>query len=193
MQRRKTPCWPPSAPIAAGCIAVRCSRRMLWPKMSCSRPSAPLLQRSGTYTLEADVIVVTGAAGFIGSNLVMALNARGERNILAVDDLSDGTKFRNLAEATIADYMDKDEFLARIENGELPQIRAMFHQGACSTTTEWNGKFMMDVNYRYSKVLLHFCDDHGIPFIYASSASVYGMGRHGFREDAACERPLNMY
>ena len=139
------------------------------------------------------MIVVTGAAGFIGSNLVMALNARGERNILAVDDLSDGTKFRNLAEATIADYMDKDEFLARIENGELPQIRVMFHQGACSTTTEWNGKFMMDVNYRYSKVLLHFCDDHGIPFIYASSASVYGMGKHGFREDPACERPLNMY
>jgi ADP-L-glycero-D-manno-heptose 6-epimerase len=139
------------------------------------------------------VIVVTGAAGFIGSNLVMALNARGERNILAVDDLTDGTKFRNLAEATICDYMDKDEFLARIETGELPQVLAVFHQGACSTTTEWNGKFMMDVNFRYSKTLLHYCDQHGIPFIYASSASVYGMGKDGFREDAACERPLNMY
>lgn len=139
------------------------------------------------------MIVVTGAAGFIGSNLVMALNARGERNILAVDDLTDGTKFRNLAEATIGDYMDKDEFLARVESGDLPQIRALFHQGACSTTTEWNGRFMMDVNFRYSKTLLHYCDEHGVPFIYASSASVYGLGKSGFREDPACESPLNMY
>ena len=139
------------------------------------------------------MIVVTGAAGFIGSNLVLALNARGERNILAVDDLTDGTKFRNLAEATIADYMDKDEFLARVEKGELPQIRVLFHQGACSATTEWNGRFMMDVNFRYSRTLLHYCDEHGIPFIYASSASVYGMGHAGFREEATSERPLNMY
>jgi ADP-L-glycero-D-manno-heptose 6-epimerase len=139
------------------------------------------------------MIVVTGAAGFIGSNLVMGLNAKGASDILAVDDLSDGTKFRNLAEAEIADYLDKDEFLARVEGNGLPQISAVFHQGACSTTTEWNGKFMMDVNYRYSKLLLHFCQARGIPYFYASSASVYGMGTQGFREERACERPLNMY
>ncbi len=139
------------------------------------------------------MIVVTGAAGFIGANLVLGLNARGVRDIIAVDDLHDGTKFRNLAEADIADYLDKDEFLARVENGGLPKIQAVFHQGACSATTEWNGRFMMDVNYRYTKTLLHWCRDRRVPFLYASSASVYGMGQQGFREDRACEKPLNMY
>lgn len=139
------------------------------------------------------MIVVTGAAGFIGSNLVMGLNARGERDILAVDELTDGTKFRNLAQADIADYMERDEFLARVEAGELPKIDAVFHQGACSATTEWNGRFMMDVNYRYSKVLLHFCQSKRIPYVYASSASVYGMGAAGFRESRECEGPLNVY
>ena len=139
------------------------------------------------------MIVVTGAAGFIGANLVLGLNARGATDIIAVDDLQDGTKFRNLAEAEIADYQDKDEFLGRVERGELPKIEAIFHQGACSATTEWNGRYMMDVNYRYTKTLLHYCQAKRIPFFYASSASVYGMGKAGFREDRACERPLNMY
>ncbi len=139
------------------------------------------------------MIVVTGAAGFIGANLVLGLNARGICDIIAVDDLSDGTKFRNLAEADIADYQDKDEFLTHVERGELPKIDAIFHQGACSATTEWNGKFMMDVNYRYSKTLLAFCQARAIPFIYASSASVYGMGKSGFRESRECEHPLNVY
>ena len=139
------------------------------------------------------MIVVTGAAGFIGSNLVLGLNARGVKDILAVDELTDGTKFRNLAEAEIADYLDKDEFLTRLQAGELPKIEAVFHQGACSATTEWNGRYMMDVNYRYSKILLHWCQDHRVPCLYASSASVYGMGTQGFREDRACEKPLNVY
>jgi ADP-L-glycero-D-manno-heptose 6-epimerase len=139
------------------------------------------------------VIVVTGAAGFIGSNIVLALNARGRKDILAVDDLTDGTKFRNLAEAEIADYLDKDEFLARVEAGTLPKIDAVFHQGACSSTTEWNGKYVMDVNYDYSKALLHFCQHQRAPYFYASSASVYGMGKQGFREERSCEKPLNMY
>jgi ADP-L-glycero-D-manno-heptose 6-epimerase len=139
------------------------------------------------------LIVVTGAAGFIGSNLVLGLNAKGERDIIAVDDLSDGTKCRNLAEAEIADYLDRDEFLARVERDEMPRPRAVFHQGACSATTEWNGKYMMDVNYRYSKALLRWCERHQTPYIYASSASVYGMGTQGFRESRECERPLNMY
>jgi ADP-L-glycero-D-manno-heptose 6-epimerase len=139
------------------------------------------------------LIVVTGAAGFIGSNLVLALNARGRSDILAVDDLTDGTKFRNLAEAEIADYLDKDEFLARVETGTLPKIDAVFHQGACSATTEWNGKFVMDVNFAYSKALLHFTQHLRAPYFYASSASVYGMGTQGFREERGCEKPMNMY
>jgi len=139
------------------------------------------------------VVVVTGAAGFVGSNLVHALNQRGVTNVLAVDDLTDGTKCRNLADLEIADYMDKDEFLARVVEDQLPRIAVIFHQGACSTTTEWNGKFMMDVNYRYSKTLLQWTQQNAAPYIYASSASVYGMGHHGFKEERACEKPLNMY
>ncbi|HEX4910668.1 MAG TPA: NAD-dependent epimerase/dehydratase family protein, partial [Permianibacter sp.] len=89
-------------------------------------------------------IIVTGGAGFIGSNLVRHLNARGYSNILVVDDLTDGHKFINLAGLKIADYLDKDEFLARIQcNADLGEVQAVFHQGACSTTTEWNGKYMM--------------------------------------------------
>lgn len=139
------------------------------------------------------MLVVTGAAGFIGSNLVHALNARGERDIIAVDDLTDGTKFRNLVDAEIADYLDQEEFLARLAAGRLPKIEAVFHEGACSDTTEWNGKFVMAVNYRYTRTLLEWCQQAGTRFIYASSASVYGMGTAGFREDRACEHPLNMY
>lgn len=139
------------------------------------------------------MIVVTGAAGFIGSNLVKGLNAEGEREILCVDDLSDGTKFLNMADVEIGDYLDKDEFLERIVDDRLPTIEAIFHQGACSSTTEWNGRFMMDINYRYSRMLLDWSQNHGVPFLYASSASVYGDGARGFSEERRCEGPLNVY
>ena len=139
------------------------------------------------------MIVVTGAAGFIGSNLVAGLNRKGHTDLVAVDDLTDGTKFRNLADLAIADYQDKDEFLAAVEEEGLPKgVTAVFHQGACSNTTEWNGEFMMEVNYRYSKVLLQACQEARVPFIYASSASVYGMGPK-FQEEHAVEKPLNLY
>jgi len=138
------------------------------------------------------MIIVTGGAGFIGSNIVKALNERGETDILVVDELTDGHKFVNLADCQIADYLDKDDFLARIKQGEFETVRAIFHEGACSTTTEWNGKYMMEVNYEYSKVLLHHCLEYKIPYLYASSAAVYG-GSHTFRESPENEKPLNVY
>lgn len=140
------------------------------------------------------MIIITGGAGFIGSNIVKKLNEHGHTNILVVDDLSDGTKFRNLADCEILDYMDKDEFLNKISSDEpaFRHVQAVFHQGACSTTTEWDGRFMMRNNYEYSKSLLHFCLPRSIPFVYASSASVYGGGQI-FREERAHEAPLNVY
>ena len=138
------------------------------------------------------MIVVTGAAGFIGSNIVRGLNRRGHTNILAVDDLTDGDKFVNLVGGQIADYMHKDEFRRGVLDGFLPGVRAVFHQGACSDTTERNGQFMMDNNYRVTLELFEYCQSHKIPFIYASSAAVYGVGPV-YVEDLANERPLNVY
>jgi ADP-L-glycero-D-manno-heptose 6-epimerase len=139
------------------------------------------------------MIIVTGGAGFIGSNIVKELNERGERDILVVDDLTDGTKFKNLADCEIADYCDKEDFLNQIiNNKEFGHVKAIFHQGACSTTTEWDGRFMLRNNYEYSKILLHYCLDRKIPFIYASSASVYGDGKV-FKEMLEYEAPLNVY
>ena len=137
--------------------------------------------------------VVTGAAGFIGSNLVRALNARGETQILAVDDLERSDKFRHLAACEIADFLDKDEFRKRLDAGEFSgSIDVVFHQGACSDTMESDGRFMMENNYRYSMALLDFCVDDEIPLLYASSAAVYGAGT-GFREERKFEAPLNVY
>ena len=138
------------------------------------------------------MIVVTGAAGFVGSNIVRGLNRRGHTNILAVDDLTDGDKFVNLVSGQIADYMHKDDFRRGVLEGVLPSVRAVFHQGACSDTTERNGQFMMDNNYRVSLELFEYCQSHKIPFIYASSAAVYGAGPV-YVEDLANERPLNVY
>lgn len=140
------------------------------------------------------MIVVTGGAGFIGSNLVKGLNAIGRSDIVVVDDLTDGTKFRNIADCDIADYVDKDDFLGDIVAGAewLSPIDAILHQGACSATTEWNGRYMMGNNYDYSKALLHYCLEREIPFLYASSASVYGAGPV-FSEAREHERPLNVY
>ena len=139
------------------------------------------------------MIIVTGGAGFIGCNIIKALNARGNDQILVVDDLEDGYKYRNLLDCNIYDYMDKDDFLERIENGHnFGTIEAIYHQGACSTTTEWDGRYMMKINYEYSKTLLSFCQRKGIPFLYASSAAIYG-GSDRFIEIPECEAPLNVY
>ncbi len=138
-------------------------------------------------------VVVTGAAGFIGSNLIRALNARGQYEVLAVDDLEQGDKFVNLVDCDIADYLDKDAFLNELRDGVLDgAIAAVMHQGACSDTTATDGRYMMQNNYRYSCELLDYCIEEEIPYIYASSAAVYGAGSE-FREDRACESPLNVY
>ena len=136
--------------------------------------------------------IVTGAAGFIGSNLVRGLNRRGIDDIIAVDDLTDGDKFRNLVDCRIADYLDKDDFRARVREGRLPDVRAVLHQGACSDTTERDGQFMLDNNYRVTLELFEYCQDRSIPLLYASSAAVYG-GSSVYVEDPANEAPLNVY
>lgn len=137
------------------------------------------------------MIIVTGGAGFIGSNLVHALNGAGHRDILIVDDLTDARKHLNLSGAGFTDYMDKDELPTRFAS--LGKIDAVFHQGACAVTTEQDGQYMMRVNYSYSRDLLHQCLGRKVPFIYASSAAVYGHGSTPFTESEAHERPLNVY
>jgi ADP-L-glycero-D-manno-heptose 6-epimerase len=145
------------------------------------------------------VIIVTGGAGFIGSNLVHQLNSVGEKNILVVDNLApapnlSGPKFLNLAGAQYADYMDKREFRAAVKSGDFEgaKVRAILHQGACSNTLEDDGRYMMDNNYTYSKELLHFALEHKISFVYASTAATYGAST-SFTEVPANERPLNVY
>ena len=137
------------------------------------------------------MIVVTGGAGFIGSNIVKGLNEAGEENIIVVDNLSNAEKHLNLNSLSIADYIDKDEFLQKLN--KFQNVRAIFHQGACSSTTEQDGKYMMSNNYEYSKTLLNYCLENSIDFLYASSASVYGNGKAGFAEKREAEYPLNVY
>ena len=136
------------------------------------------------------MIIVTGGAGFIGSNIIKALNERGREDILVVDNLENAAKHRNLNSLFIADFVDKREFLELLPTLEVETI---FHQGACSSTTETDGRYMMQNNYRFSKALLDHCLFRDINFLYASSASVYGNGEHGFREERASEYPLNVY
>ena len=137
--------------------------------------------------------IVTGAAGFIGSNIVKALNQRGIKDIVAVDNLTKADKFKNLVDCEIAEYVDKKDFLEVVESGELGgDVDAVFHQGACSDTMETDGRYMMENNYRYSLSMLDWCLEEGVPLMYASSASVYGDGKE-FREDRSFEAPLNVY
>ena len=137
-------------------------------------------------------ILVTGAAGFIGCNNVLALNARGVTDVIAVDNLEKSEKFLNLAKCRISDYFDKRDFIARVRAGTAPKPEAIFHQGACSDTMEQNGVYMMENNYRYTLDLFRWAQELHIPFIYASSAATYGAHTE-FVEDIRYEGPLNVY
>jgi ADP-L-glycero-D-manno-heptose 6-epimerase len=138
-------------------------------------------------------IVVTGAAGFIGANIVKGLNARGERDIIAVDDLTCGDQFRNLVDCDIAHYLDKHDFLLMLAEGEFDgELSAVIHQGACSDTMNHDGKYMMENNYQYTLSLFNHCQSEAVPFLYASSAAVYGGGTT-FVEQREHESPLNVY
>ena len=138
-------------------------------------------------------IVVTGAAGFIGANLVKALNRRGETRVIAVDNMTRADKFANLVDCEICDYLDKDEFLVRLADGDFDDdVGAVLHEGACSDTMEGDGRYVMRNNYRYSVAVLDWCQSNDVPFLYASSAAVYG-GSAAFREERAFEAPLNVY
>jgi ADP-L-glycero-D-manno-heptose 6-epimerase len=137
-------------------------------------------------------IVVTGAAGFIGANLVKALNDKGETDIVAVDNLARADKFRNLTDCELADYLDKATFLDLVRRRAIGKLDVVFHQGACSDTMETDGRYMMENNYRYALELLRWCQAQRVPYVYASSAAVYGLGPV-FEESRAHERPLNVY
>ena len=137
--------------------------------------------------------IVTGGAGFIGSNLVKALNERGVDQIIAVDNLTRADKFKNLVDCEIVDYIDKQEFIERLLAGHFDgDVDALFHQGACSDTMEADGRYMMENNFRYSLGMLDWCIDQEVQFLYASSAATYG-GCSGFREERPFEAPLNVY
>lgn len=137
-------------------------------------------------------IIVTGAAGFIGSSNVAQLNTQGITDILAVDNLTRGDKFRNLVDCEIADYLDKTAFLDLVRRRALPRPEFVFHQGACSDTMEADGRYMLENNYRYTLALFEWCQQERVPFIYASSAATYGLSER-FAEEPANERPLNVY
>lgn len=140
------------------------------------------------------MIVVTGGAGFIGSNVVHALNRRGVEDILVVDDLSDPRKVENIASASFADYLDRDEFAHMVATSsvDLRGVRHIIHQGATTSTTEHDGRAVMANNHGTSRALLRYCTSHSVPIIYASSAAVYGAST-SFSEDRVNEHPLNVY
>jgi ADP-L-glycero-D-manno-heptose 6-epimerase len=143
------------------------------------------------------MIIVTGGAGMIGSNIVKALNDKGCRDIVVVDHMKNGRKFQNLADLDICDYLDREDFMKRILEGDnffdWGGIEVVFHEGACSSTTEWDGQYIMRNNFEYTKNLFHYCVDRRIPFLYASSASTYGGRTDHFIEERQFEKPLNVY
>ena len=144
----------------------------------------------------SDKFIVTGAAGFIGSNLVAALNARGDSDILAVDELGTDEKWKNLVGLEFQDYWEKDDFLFALRNDSLGKVDTVFHLGANSSTTEKNASHLVENNYRFTRELCEWCMHHDVRFIYASSAATYGDGSLGYSDSddvTPTLQPLNMY
>jgi ADP-L-glycero-D-manno-heptose 6-epimerase len=143
------------------------------------------------------MLIITGGAGFIGSAIIAALNKRGITDILVVDQLGCDQRWKNLRNLSFADYVEKDDFLEMvIENKLCPPIQAVFHLGACTSTTETNASWLIKNNYEYTKLLAQWATGSNIRFIYASSAATYGDGSAGFSDDEKTIenlRPLNMY
>ena len=137
------------------------------------------------------MIIVTGGAGMIGSNLIIKLNQLGLNDIHIVDNLHNGKKFSNISDLAISDYHDKNEFYIKLNN--FKNVQVVFHLGACSDTTNWDGRYLLKNNYECSKILYNWCQENKTPMIYASSASVYGKGDLGFQEKLSCEKPINLY
>lgn len=138
------------------------------------------------------MVIVTGGAGFIGSNIVKGLNNKGIDNILIVDNLEKAEKHKNLNKIKFYDYVDKRDFNVE-EFLQNNKVEAVFHQGASSNTMETDGRYMMKNNYECTKETFLACQKHNVRLFYASSASVYGNGDKGFIEKEECEYPLNVY
>jgi ADP-L-glycero-D-manno-heptose 6-epimerase len=141
-------------------------------------------------------IVVTGAAGFIGRNVVAALNEQGHEDLLLVDVLGTDEKWRNLIGLRFDDLLDRGQFLDLVETRKLSNVDAVIHLGACSSTTERDASFLLENNYRYTRILAEWSLQQSIRFIYASSAATYGDGCDGYSDDdqnTVALKPLNMY
>jgi ADP-L-glycero-D-manno-heptose 6-epimerase len=141
------------------------------------------------------MLLVTGGAGFIGSNLVAALNDAGRTDVAVCDLLGQDGKWRNLAKRQLADFVPPSELLGWLQGR---RIEAMVHLGAISSTTATDGDLVMEANFRLPLALLDWCSATGTPFIYASSAATYGNGEHGFDDDGSVAglkqlRPMNLY
>ena len=144
------------------------------------------------------MFIVTGGSGLIGSAVVWELNRNGIDDILIVDHLGTSDKWKNLAPLRYDDYMEKDDFLDKLDHNYFSgqKIDGVFHLGACSATTERDATYLVENNFRYTAKLAEFCIENYIKMIYASSCATYGDGSCGYTDDeAGIEklRPMNMY
>lgn len=142
------------------------------------------------------MIIITGGAGFIGSAVVGELNRRGEKNLLIVDNLGRGEKWKNLRNKTYLDFVHKNDFLSHLYKNHFPKVEGIIHMGACSSTTEDDCDYLMDNNYHYTRLIAEWCANNKVRLVYASSAATYGAGEHGFDDAPALIpllTPLNMY
>ena len=144
----------------------------------------------------AGTIIVTGAAGFIGRNVVAELNRRGQRDLVLVDELGTGEKWKNLVGLRYEDIVSPSEFLGLIEDGAYTDTQALIHLGACSATTEKDADYLLRNNSQYTRVLCNWSLSNAVRFVYASSAATYGDGAQGYCDDDSATpllQPLNMY